>query len=248
MAAKGLATAASAARRGAAVPKIDLFYDVASPYSWLAFETLMRYRNLGVWDADITLRPFFLGGIMKATGNKPPATLKAKGKYMKGDLARMARYHGAPVVPLKDPRAMFETLAAQRLLNAAAVDAPEQLEGLTRELWTRLWGGGRDIASEQGLQEACMGTGMDASSARSLLARSGDADIKARLKEETEEALRRGAFGAPWITLRTCDEDDDDDDNDKKPWEAFFGCDRFDVLAQAMGQPWFGPHPNLSKL
>lgn len=42
--------------------------DARSPYSWLAFETLMRYRNLGVWDADITLRPFFLGGIMKATG------------------------------------------------------------------------------------------------------------------------------------------------------------------------------------
>lgn len=36
-----------------------------------------------------------------------------------------------------------------RLLNAAAVDAPEQLEGLTRELWTRLWGGGGDIAGEQ---------------------------------------------------------------------------------------------------
>lgn len=47
----------------------------------------------------------------------------------------------------------------------------------------------------QGLQEACMGTGMDASSARSLLARSGDADIKARLKEETDEALRR------WFSL-----------------------------------------------
>ncbi|CAN0382531.1 unnamed protein product [Ectocarpus sp. 13 AM-2016] len=123
--------------------------------------------------------------------NKPPATLKAKGKYMRGDLARMAKYHGAPLVPLKDSRAMFETLAAQRLLNAAAVDAPEQLEGLTRALWTRLWGGGGDIASEQGLQEACMVTGMDASSARSLLARSGDDDIKARLKEETDEALRR---------------------------------------------------------
>lgn len=44
--------------------------------------------------------------------------MKAKGKYMKGDLARMARYHGAPVVPLKDPRAMFETLAAQRYREA----------------------------------------------------------------------------------------------------------------------------------
>lgn len=37
-----------------------------SPYSWLAFETLMRYRN--VWDAQVHLRPFLLGGVMKATG------------------------------------------------------------------------------------------------------------------------------------------------------------------------------------
>lgn len=36
-----------------------------------------------------------------------------------------------------------------RLLNAAAMDAPGELEDLTRELWRRLWGGGGDIASEQ---------------------------------------------------------------------------------------------------
>lgn len=46
--------------------------------------------------------------------NKGPYTLKAKGLYMQGDLARMARHHGTPIVPLKDPRAMLETLAAQR--------------------------------------------------------------------------------------------------------------------------------------
>lgn len=41
----------------------------SSPYSWLAFETLMRYRRLGLWDnINITLRPFFLGGVMKVTG------------------------------------------------------------------------------------------------------------------------------------------------------------------------------------
>ncbi|CAM9883541.1 unnamed protein product [Pylaiella littoralis] len=232
--------AANAASRGAAAAaQIDFFYDVASPYSWLAFETLMRYRTLGVWDAEITLRPFFLGGVMKATGNTPPGTLKSKGRYMARDLARMSRHHGAPVVPLKDPRAMFHTLAAQRLLNATAMDAPEELEGLTRELWVRIWGGGGDIADEQGLREACAGAGIGASLAGSLLSRAGDAEVKERLKEETEEALRRGAFGAPWITMRTCDD---------MPWEAFFGCDRFDVLAKAMGKPWLGPQPNSSKL
>eukprot|EP00903_Cladosiphon_okamuranus_P015950 g14733.t1 len=221
------------------VARIDFFYDVASPYSWLAFETLMRYRSENVWDADITLRPFFLGGIMKATGNKPPATLKAKSRYMMTDLARMARHHRTPIVPLKDPRAMYDTLAAQRLLNAAAMDAPSKLEPLTRELWRRLWGGGGDITSEQGLRDACTGAGMDTDLAGSLLKRSGEEAVKARLREETEVALGRGAFGAPWITLRTSDD---------TPWEAFFGCDRFDVLAQAMGEPWLGPCPSLSKL
>ncbi|CAN0390568.1 unnamed protein product, partial [Scytosiphon promiscuus] len=81
----------------------------------MAFETLMRYRRLGVWDnTDIRLRPFFLAGVMKATGNKPPATLKTKGLYMRRDVMRMAKHHGALLVPLKDPRAMYDTLSAQR--------------------------------------------------------------------------------------------------------------------------------------
>lgn len=46
-------------------------------------------------------------------------------------------------------------------------------------------------------------------------------------------------------------ESNDHDGDDKKkeaPWETFFGCDRFDVLAEAMGKPWLGPRPDLSKL
>ncbi|CAN0054856.1 unnamed protein product [Hapterophycus canaliculatus] len=35
----------------------------------MAFETLMRYRRLGLWDdTDIRLRPFFLSGVMQAAG------------------------------------------------------------------------------------------------------------------------------------------------------------------------------------
>lgn len=50
--------------------------------------------------------------------------------------------------------------------------------------------------------------------------------------------LDRGAFGAPWITLSL----------DGTSWESFFGSDRFDVLAAALGQPWSGPVPTSSKL
>ncbi|XP_043935779.1 glutathione S-transferase kappa 1 isoform X2 [Protopterus annectens] len=46
---------------------LELFYDVVSPYSWLAFEVLCRYRN--VWNVDLRLRPGFLGGLMNLSGS-----------------------------------------------------------------------------------------------------------------------------------------------------------------------------------
>ncbi|XP_036615531.1 glutathione S-transferase kappa 1-like isoform X2 [Trichosurus vulpecula] len=47
--------------------KLELFYDVLSPYSWLAFEVLCRYQN--IWNISLKLRPSFLVGIMKDSGS-----------------------------------------------------------------------------------------------------------------------------------------------------------------------------------
>lgn len=43
---------------------------------------------------DLVLKPFFLGGVMKASGNKPPMTVASKGLYMHKDLDRNAKYFG----------------------------------------------------------------------------------------------------------------------------------------------------------
>uniref|UniRef100_A0A6I8P256 Glutathione S-transferase kappa 1 n=1 Tax=Ornithorhynchus anatinus TaxID=9258 RepID=A0A6I8P256_ORNAN len=45
----------------------ELFYDVVSPYSWLGFEVLCRYRN--TWNINLRLRPSFIAGIMKDSGS-----------------------------------------------------------------------------------------------------------------------------------------------------------------------------------
>ncbi|KAM8982243.1 uncharacterized protein ACOB8E_002941 isoform 4-T4 [Sarcophilus harrisii] len=46
--------------------KLEFFYDLLSPYCWLSFEVLCRYRN--IWNINLQLRPTFLAGIMKDTG------------------------------------------------------------------------------------------------------------------------------------------------------------------------------------
>lgn len=46
---------------------VELFYDIVSPYSALGWTLLQRYKS--VWPMTLTLRPFFLGGVMKAVNN-----------------------------------------------------------------------------------------------------------------------------------------------------------------------------------
>ncbi len=50
--------------------KIELFYDCLSPYSWLAFEVLHRYKK--IWNFELELKPIFLGAVMKGSNNTPP--------------------------------------------------------------------------------------------------------------------------------------------------------------------------------
>ena len=45
----------------------------------------------------LVLRPCYLGGIMKESGNRPPMMVPSKGLYMNKDLIRNANYYQVPL-------------------------------------------------------------------------------------------------------------------------------------------------------
>lgn len=56
---------------------------------------------------DLILRPFFLGGVMKASGNRPPMMVPSKALYMHKDLARNAAYFGVPLKAIEVLSSLF---------------------------------------------------------------------------------------------------------------------------------------------
>lgn len=204
--------------------KIELFYDVVSPYSYLAFEVLQRYRPR--WKIDLVWRPAFLAGVMKAVGNVPPATLTARAPYLLRDIQRKSRFYDVPMGFPEDFPA--NTLTAMRLTTLVQMEQPERLEALSRELWRRHWGDGKEVTSTEGLEAVCAAANVD----KALVARLGEQAVKDRLKANTDEAVERGAFGFPALFCAVDGEE-----------QMFFGSDRFDVMAHELGLPWHGPNP-----
>ncbi|XP_020626223.1 glutathione S-transferase kappa 1-like isoform X1 [Orbicella faveolata] len=210
---------------------VELFYDVLSPYSWVAFEVLCRYQTK--WNLDLQFRPFFLSGIMAGSGNKPPGTVPAKAAYMSKDIERLRDFYGIPLVPPADPAdVMFRkgSLSAMRLVTAATKYYPDKVEPLSREFWMRIWSRDEDITEPQSLLEVCQNIGLTEHQTQSLVSKIGDQEIKDKLKETTQKALDMGAFGAPIIVAHV----------NGKP-HMYFGSDRFLLLANLLGVEWEGP-------
>ncbi|XP_071986148.1 glutathione S-transferase kappa 1-like isoform X2 [Engystomops pustulosus] len=131
---------------------LELFYDVVSPYSWLGFEVLLRYKK--IWNIDIHLRPGFLAGIINQSGNTAPALIPNKIAYMFKDVEMMSEFYQ---VPLRMPSDFFHvvmkkgSLSAMRFVTALQMSHPTFLEGVSRELWLRIWSEDKDITEAESI-------------------------------------------------------------------------------------------------
>ncbi|XP_022366087.1 glutathione S-transferase kappa 1 isoform X2 [Enhydra lutris kenyoni] len=215
------------------VPRtLELFYDVLSPYSWLGFEVLCRYKN--IWNISLQLRPSFIAGIMKDR-NQPPALLPRKAQYLRNDVRLLGQY---VQVPMHLPKDFFSvilekgSLSAMRFLTAVSMEHPEMLEKVSRELWMRVWSRDEDITEPQSILAAAEKAGMSSEQARGLLEKISTPKVKNKLKETTEAACKYGAFGLP-ITVAHLD----------NQTHMLFGSDRMELLAHLLGEKWMGPVP-----
>lgn len=195
--------------------KVEFYYDLVSPYSYMAQTQLWGLRERT--GAEVVLRPMLLGAVHKVTGNQAPIETRAKAAYQARDLRRWAALYGAPF-RLPDPFP-FRTLKTMRA--AVFCQGSGGLEAFTRAAFALYWeeGGGPEgtDGDEDGpIREAARRAGLDPDA---VLEGAGTPEAKEGLKRNTETAVERGVFGAPAFFVGD---------------ELFFGNDRLHFVEAAL--------------
>lgn len=189
---------------------VEFFFDFGSPASYLAWTQLPRIA--AETGATIVWRPMLLGGVFKATGNQSPVAIPAKGRYMLQDFARFARRYGVPMT--FNPHFPINTLPLMRGATAY-LDTPLFQPYLTA-VFEAMWQQQKNLGQPEMIAEVLAAAGFDL---EDFQRRIEDEAVKERLKATTEEAVRRGAFGAPTFFVGD---------------EMYFGQDRLDFVVEAL--------------
>jgi 2-hydroxychromene-2-carboxylate isomerase len=194
---------------------IDFYFDFSSPYGYFAAEQIDALAAR--FGRQVNWHPILLGVVFKATGGGPPVANPSKWAYAVNDFARSARFYGLPYqLPAKFPIASQQPSRAFYWLQAQDPQAAKQL---ALALYRAYFVAGQDISELEVTLDVAAAHGLD----RAALAEAiGSAEIKAKLKDETEAAIAKQVFGSPFVIV---------------DGEAFFGADRLPQIEQ-----WLSSH------
>jgi 2-hydroxychromene-2-carboxylate isomerase len=195
------------------IPSIDVFFEFASPYSYLAAQELpaLAARH----GRPLRWRPIELAKVWGAQGvlEAYAAVRKVKRGYIMRDATRLAIDRGLRLVPFRSlPDATLARLVVHRLNRCA----PAAAETFVLETWRSLFAEGADIGSIDVLTR-----GLAPPLQADIRSAPGDSQAAEDLETANRDAVASGCFGVPWIVA---------------DGETYFGQDRLYLLDRRLTQ------------
>ena len=190
---------------------LEFFFDYGSPFSYLADARLTELARRT--DTTVAYRPMLLGAVLKATGNASPMTVPAKGAYMAIELQRFAARHGVPFESNPFP---FRSNTLRLMRGAVASQRLGFFEAYHGAVFRAVWGEPVNLGEEETFRALLRRAAIDP---EKLCQAITEPETKEQLRHNTDEAVRRGVFGAPTFFVGD---------------EMFWGNDRLEWVAEAL--------------
>ena len=198
---------------------IEIFYDIISPYSYLALELFDRSELKDKVEVKIT--PVALGSILQSTGNPGPAGVEVKRGEALRDCCMQAQRQGVKL--LGPPKHPFNTLPALRFISC--IDDDQERYNAALAINQACWAESKDVSIEEGIEGVLRETSLMKSEWEDVYSFVKERRGRQVLKQATARALELKVFGVP--TFRV---------NDKM---NFWGSDRFELISDYLERPDF---------
>jgi 2-hydroxychromene-2-carboxylate isomerase len=187
--------------------KVKFYFDFGSPNAYLSHRVIpeIERRTGSVFEYV----PILLGGVFKLTGNQSPATafagIKNKLEYDQLETQRFLARHRIADFRF-NPHFPINTLQLMR--GAVAAQVAGVFEPYVAAVYADMWQRGRKMDDPAVLRAALEEAGLPA---EELVRLSQTEVVKARLLQNTQNAVAQGVFGSPSFSVEG---------------ELFFGKDR----------------------
>jgi 2-hydroxychromene-2-carboxylate isomerase len=191
---------------------VRFHFDFISPYAYLAWTQISALAER--CGASVEPTPVLFAALLNHHGQKGPAEIPAKRRYVFKDVLRRGALLGVPIAP--PPTHPFNPLLALRTVLVAPA---ERQRALIDALFAATWGRARVKGLER--PETVAAAAEEAGvAAPPLLERAGSQEAKDALRRVTDHAIAVGVFGVPTMVV---------------DGELFWGLDSLDLLERHLG-------------
>ena len=176
--------------------QVEFFYDLSSPWTYLGFNNIQPI--LAETGADITWRPFLVGGVFNAVN---PDVYQARSEPMDPKVVHNFRWlhEWAELagLPLTFPSAHHPVKSVLPMRACCVLEGDQSnLQRFSKAAFEAYFARGENIDDPGVLTSIANGCDLDG---KALIAQASQQTVKDQLRSNTEEAISRGAYGSPTL-------------------------------------------------
>ena len=167
---------------------IEFYFDFSSPYAYIGYKEIKRFEKKN--SLKIKYMPVFLGGLHNSAGITPAAFNKLKSKYMLEDTKLICEkknisFNFNSYFPIK----------TVNFMRGAIIARDEEFEKIYIEkIFNAIWKDGLNMNDQIVINKVLKNIDLNP---ETFLIKSADQKIKDKLRKLTDDAFKKGIFGAP---------------------------------------------------
>ena len=175
------------------IKPFEFYFDFISPYSFLAHKEIRKIENKeGI---KIKYNPILLGGLHNLHGIKAPAFIPAKARHMIKDCKLIAEKNN-----IRFKFNSYFPIRSLNLMRGVLVAEEDNIKGYYIDsIFNTIWQDGLNMNDESIFQKILKNLSINP---KTFILRAQSQNIKDQLRLKTNDAYKKGIFGAPTFIVK----------------------------------------------